>query len=91
MKTDGRLDWNFLKGQAGDAINALLAAAGHNMRQILNALPCLDHERCRKDPQNGTNRYFADREQVPNINGLSIVQDELDRIFEEAWDVEQAA
>ncbi len=38
MKTDGRLDRNFLKGQAGDAINALLAAAGHNMRLILNAL-----------------------------------------------------
>ena len=38
MKTDGRLDRNFLKGQTGDAINALLAAAGHNMRLILNAL-----------------------------------------------------
>jgi IS5 family transposase len=37
MKTDGRLDRNFLKGQAGDAINALLVAAGHNMRLILNA------------------------------------------------------
>ena len=41
MKTDGRLDRNFLKGQAGDAINALLAAAGHNMRLILNALAIL--------------------------------------------------
>ncbi len=38
MKTDGGLDRNFLKGQTGDAINALLAAAGHNMRLILNAL-----------------------------------------------------
>lgn len=38
MKTDGRLDRNFLKGQTGDAINALLVAAGHNMRLILNAL-----------------------------------------------------
>ena len=38
MKTDGRLDRNFLKGQTGDAINALLVAAGHNMRPILNAL-----------------------------------------------------
>ena len=38
MKTDGRLDRNFLKGHAGDAINALLAAAGHNVRLILNAL-----------------------------------------------------
>ena len=38
MKTDGRLDRNFLKGQTGDAMNALLAAAGHNMRLILNAI-----------------------------------------------------
>ena len=41
MKTDGRLDRNFLKGQAGDAMNALLAAAGHNMRLIVNALAIL--------------------------------------------------
>jgi len=41
LKTDGRLDRNFLKGHAGDAINALLAAAGHNMRLILNALAIL--------------------------------------------------
>ena len=38
MKTDGRLDRNFLKGHVGDAVNALLAAAGHNMRLILNTL-----------------------------------------------------
>ena len=38
MKTDGRLDRNFLNGKDGDAINALLAAAGHNLRLILNAL-----------------------------------------------------
>ncbi len=38
MKTDGRLDRNFLSGKHGDASNALLAAAGHNLRLILNAL-----------------------------------------------------
>ena len=38
MKTDGRLDRNFLLGQAGDAINALLAAAGHNLRLVLTTL-----------------------------------------------------
>ncbi len=38
MKTDGRLDRNWLLGHAGDAVNALLAAAGHNLRLILNAL-----------------------------------------------------
>ncbi|MDD9928984.1 MAG: IS5 family transposase [Rhodospirillaceae bacterium] len=38
MKTDGRLDRNWLLGHAGDAVNALLCAAGHNLRLILNAL-----------------------------------------------------
>lgn len=38
MKTDGRLDRNFLLGHAGDAINALLVAAGHNLRLILTVL-----------------------------------------------------
>lgn len=39
MKTDGRLDRNGLLGHAGDAVNALLAAAaGHKLRLILNAL-----------------------------------------------------
>jgi IS5 family transposase len=39
MKTDGRMDRNFLLGRAGDAINALLAAAGHNLRLMLAAWP----------------------------------------------------
>jgi IS5 family transposase len=38
MKTDGRLDRNFLLGHVGDAINALLVAAGHNLRLILATL-----------------------------------------------------
>ncbi|ESY63018.1 transposase [Mesorhizobium sp. LNHC252B00] len=38
MKSDGRLDRNFLLGHAGDAINALLVAAGHNLRLILATL-----------------------------------------------------
>jgi IS5 family transposase len=44
MKGDGLLGRNFLKGMAGDAINALLCGAGHNMRKILarlRALLCL--------------------------------------------------
>lgn len=41
MKTDGRLDWNFLLGHVGDAITALLVAAGHNLRLILAALTVL--------------------------------------------------
>jgi transposase, IS5 family len=40
MKVDGRLGRNHLLGAMGDAINALLVAAGHNLRLILN---CLRH------------------------------------------------
>ena len=38
MKADGRLGRNYLLGSTGDAINALLVAAGHNLRLILNWL-----------------------------------------------------
>ena len=38
MKTDGRLDRNFLAGAQGDAVNALLCGAGYNLRLILNWL-----------------------------------------------------
>jgi transposase, IS5 family len=38
MKADGRLGRNHLLGAAGDAVNALLVAAGHNLRLILNWL-----------------------------------------------------
>ncbi len=37
-KADGRLGRNYLLGLEGDRINALLAAAGHNLRLILNKL-----------------------------------------------------
>jgi IS5 family transposase len=40
-KTDGRLGRNHLLGQDGDKINALLAAAGHNLRLILRKLALL--------------------------------------------------
>ncbi|MDF2689112.1 MAG: transposase, partial [Microvirga sp.] len=38
MKADGRLGRNYLLGAAGDAINAPLVAAGHNLQLILNRL-----------------------------------------------------
>jgi IS5 family transposase len=38
MKSDGRLGRNFLKGKVGDEMNAILCAAGHNLRKILNKL-----------------------------------------------------
>ena len=41
MKTDGRLGRNFLKDTQGDAMNALLCGAGHNLRKILRRLALL--------------------------------------------------
>lgn len=41
LKSDGRLARNFLKGMEGDAMNALLCGAGHNMRKILKKLRLL--------------------------------------------------
>jgi transposase, IS5 family len=38
IKADGRLGRNHLLGVAGDAMNALLVATGHNLRLILNWL-----------------------------------------------------
>jgi IS5 family transposase len=38
LKSDGRLGRNFLKGVEGDAMNAILSGAGHNLRKILRQL-----------------------------------------------------
>ncbi|MBN3765214.1 IS5 family transposase [Burkholderia sp. Ac-20365] len=38
MKTDGKLDRNWLKGARGDAMQAVLCGAGHNLRMILRKL-----------------------------------------------------
>jgi IS5 family transposase len=38
LKADGLLGRNFLKGMEGDAMNALLCGAGHNLRKILAKL-----------------------------------------------------
>ena len=38
LKSDGRLSRNFLKGTEGDAINAILCGAGHNLRKMLRHL-----------------------------------------------------
>ena len=35
MKNDGLLGRNFLKGMQGDAMNAFLCGAGHNLRKML--------------------------------------------------------
>jgi IS5 family transposase len=36
MKSDGKLDRNWLKGALADALNAVLCGAGHNLRLIIN-------------------------------------------------------
>jgi IS5 family transposase len=38
LKSDNRLDRNYLTGQVGDKINAVLAAAGYNFRKLLRWL-----------------------------------------------------
>ncbi len=38
MKSEGKLDRNYLSGELGDKINALLCGAGHNIRIILRKL-----------------------------------------------------
>ena len=38
MKTDNRMDRNYLKGTDGDKMNAILAACGFNLRKLLCAL-----------------------------------------------------
>jgi IS5 family transposase len=38
MKNDGLLGRNYLKGELGDALNAILCGAGHNIRLILRRL-----------------------------------------------------
>ena len=38
LKSDGRLDRNYLQGMVGDAMNVLLCCAGHNLRLILRVL-----------------------------------------------------
>lgn len=41
LKSDSRMGRNFLKGQQGDALNALLSGAAHNLRKILRHLALL--------------------------------------------------
>jgi IS5 family transposase len=41
MKTDGKLDRNWLEGAPGDAMHAVLCGAGHNLRMILRKLRLL--------------------------------------------------
>lgn len=61
MKADGRLGRNFLKGTQGDAMNALLCGAGHNLRKILRrlALLCAQILEClqRLSQKQDTNSY----------------------------------
>jgi IS5 family transposase len=40
LKSDGRLDRNYLKGEIGDKINALLCGCGANIRKLIAAFLC---------------------------------------------------
>jgi transposase, IS5 family len=50
IKNGHRMDRNYLAGPQGDAINAVLAAAGYNFRLILNWLRLLLVPDCQPDP-----------------------------------------
>jgi IS5 family transposase len=59
MKNEGKLRRNWLKGRLGDALNAVLCGAGHNLRMILRAIRlfylCLlslsmSDNKCRQSP-----------------------------------------
>ena len=41
MKSDGLLGRNWLKGEIGDALHAVMCGAGHNLRLILARLRAL--------------------------------------------------
>jgi IS5 family transposase len=43
VKYDNRMDRNYLKGQEGDQINALLSGCGFNMRKLLAVFLCLKY------------------------------------------------
>lgn len=46
VKSDHRMERNYLKGKDGDTINAILAGCGFNLRKLLRAiLLCLFKER----------------------------------------------
>jgi IS5 family transposase len=41
LKSDHRLERNFLRGKSGDRINALMSAVGYNFCKLLRAFACL--------------------------------------------------
>jgi hypothetical protein len=56
LKSDGLLERNHLAGKHGDAINLILAAAGHNLRLILawlRHLLCPDLDRADRSTHRG--------------------------------------
>lgn len=69
MKNEGKLRRNWLKGSLGDALNAVLCGAGHNLRMILRAIRlfyawmlCLCiAEACRMQSSNLETHRFAVR------------------------------
>lgn len=55
-KHDNRMTRCYLKGIEGDAMNAILAAAGANLRKLLRLLPCAMPIRLSNAPRRGLDR-----------------------------------
>jgi IS5 family transposase len=61
LKSDNRLGRCYLKGLVGDAINAILAAAGSNLQKLLRIIACalIDWLTCQlKAIWNGHRHHF---------------------------------
>ena len=43
MKTESKLDRNWLKGALGDAVHAVLCGAGLNLRMLMNKVKSATH------------------------------------------------
>ena len=43
MKTEGKLDRNWLKGALGHAVHAVLCGAGHNLRMLMKKVKSATH------------------------------------------------
>jgi IS5 family transposase len=69
VKSDNRMGRNYLKGVAGDMMNAILAAAGYNMRKLIAAFlyALMEIIRILRNWRIGTEKYLFNRNViVPN-------------------------
>lgn len=77
LKSDHRMDRSWLKGQLGDALNAVLCATGYNLRWLLRAMVRLGLKavfllpvlRALRDVINGDRARFDSRQQHFRLAG----------------------